>query len=165
MMRKTFFKLFIFSLALSGCAQLPKTQKEFRKVVSTYPSGHIEKFESNRKFDDVKKELNEFARQCYNMQIGTTIVRSTHQSTFTQNFYGNWSSKNRPGWETYEIRMQGHPPVVGAPEGGQYLFVADFKPTAKGSVAEMTYVTEGALPDYHADIKEILEGKTPKCKN
>lgn len=154
--------------AQSACFTPPKTEKEFRKMMMDGKQGQVIQVTSQRPLADVKREVQDFARQCYNWTSKTTMSNPASRpgmdmpgGTFVSSWYSHWG-KSRPGYDTFYVRDSTK--AVNQVPGGFYIFIADFKSKGAGTVAEIYHV-KSRYSTFQDDVQKIMAGKEPRCQN
>lgn len=148
----------VLLLLLTGCALPPKSEKEYRDRMRIKGTGIIETVTSKKSLAVAKRDIQEFAAQCWNWK--STRVLGNNSGVLQSGVRTHWGNP-RPGWDTFYVRDMGK--AINQIPGGFYMFIADLKSSPSGGTITEFYRYDTRLYTAHIQIREILAGGEPRC--
>jgi hypothetical protein len=121
--------VFLLSLMLGACVQMPQTAEEFRKAVPGAMMAKTETYEVNRAMKDVAATFRRKAPECLNISVRTVSqTAGSYQNILTEYKPTVVVNAERAELHVQQLHKTGVLYPSKPPEGGIYLVVADAYP-------------------------------------
>jgi hypothetical protein len=147
--------------ALTGClsSTLPQTRDEF---VQIYKQGgafrDTQRYTVNRPVDSVAADISKYAERCLNTSVVNRQIRNEARSATT---YRPKMGTTRGGVKTLSVQKSFNGRnVAGAPPGGMFSLVAEFRPAGRKTKIDVYHAGEGSIAEW---LKKWAEGDTTRC--